>query len=91
MADHKGLPVAGYKPQADDKIKLVNKNKQIEERIMRDMDNACDVDRRWLAIARTQMEQAFMAYNRAIFQPGRVELPEDGDDYRGTQETMNVV
>ena len=80
MTEHKSLPVAGYKPQNDERVAKVNKNKETEERIMRDMDNACDVDRRWLAIARTQMEQAFMAYNRAIFQPGRVELPEDKAD-----------
>lgn len=76
---NQGLPVAGYKPQSEENIALVNKNKQIEERILRDMDNlvVAGVDQRWLAIARTHMEQAFMAYNRAIFQPGRVTLPED--------------
>lgn len=35
------------------------------------------VDQRWLAIAKTDMEKAFMALNRAVFQPGRVKLPED--------------
>lgn len=76
---NQGLPVAGYKPQSEENIALVNKNKQIEERILRDMENlvVAGVDQRWLAIARTHMEQAFMAYNRAIFQPGRVTLPED--------------
>ena len=34
----------------------------------------------WLAIGRTHLEQAFMAINRAVFQPGRVALPEDGTD-----------
>lgn len=33
-----------------------------------------DFDQRWLAIGRTQMEQAWMAVNRAIFQPKRIEL-----------------
>lgn len=30
--DHKGLPVAGYKAQSEDKVALVNRNKEIEER-----------------------------------------------------------
>ncbi len=36
------------------------------------------LDKRWLALAKTQIEQGFMAMNRAVFQPGRVSLPEDG-------------
>ena len=40
------------------------------------MDN--EIDQRWLAIARTNIEQGFMALNRAIFRPERVEL--DGND-----------
>ena len=80
MAEHSGLPVAGYKPQSDDKVALVNLNKQIEEQVLRILDDlrALDgIDHRWLAIGRTQLEQAFMAINRAVFQPGRVALPDD--------------
>ena len=36
-----------------------------------------EIDQRWLAIARTHIEQGFMALNRAIFRPQRVELDED--------------
>ena len=32
MTDHKGLPVAGYQPQSDDKVQIVNRNKEVEER-----------------------------------------------------------
>lgn len=82
MSEHKGLPVAGYKTQSDDNVQLVNGFKQDEERILRKLDmlaqNAPEgVDGRWLAIGRTQLEQAFMAINRSVFKPGRVELPED--------------
>lgn len=84
MTQHTGLPVAGYKPQSDDKVQTVNAFKQDEERIMRKLDalkDSATIDGRWLAIGRTQLEQAFMAINRAVFQPGRVELPEDrGND-----------
>lgn len=38
---------------------------------------ATEIDQRWLAIARTKFEEAYMALNRAVFQPKRVQLPED--------------
>lgn len=34
-------------------------------------------DPRWLAIARTHLQEGFMALNRAVFQPQRIKLPED--------------
>ncbi|MDW9880459.1 cyclic nucleotide-binding protein [Sinorhizobium meliloti] len=80
MTEHKGLPVAGYKPQSDDKVEAVNANKQLEEQVLRRLDSLKDmpgVDGRWLAVGRTHLEQAFMAINRSIFQPGRVKLPGD--------------
>lgn len=109
-----GLPVAGYKPtQPPEAIAAVNRNKHIEEMILRDMDELAKanaelrfgtpapgiaaVDARWLAIARTKIEEAFMAYNRAIFQPTRVDgdlrafwIPEaaaDADDESGNALT----
>ena len=76
-----GLPVAGYRPQNMEAVDLVNQNKLDEERILRKMDalkTRNDVDQRWLALARTQIELGFMAMNRSIFRPDRVHpLPED--------------
>lgn len=40
MVDHKGLPVAGYQPQSDEKVALVNEFKQDEERLLRKLDEA---------------------------------------------------
>lgn len=77
---HQGLPVAGYRPQSGDRVALVNANKQIEERVLRLLDDLAaepDIDRRWFAIGRTHIEQGFMAVNRAVFQPSRVKLPDD--------------
>lgn len=77
---HDGLPVAGYKPQAATSIQAVNRNKELEERVLRALDDLAfepDVDKRWLAIGRTQIEQGFMAVNRAIFNPVRATLPGD--------------
>lgn len=78
---HQGLPVAGYKPQNQRNVDLVNLNKQAEEAILRKLDEhkiSGEIDQRWLAIARTHIEEAFMAWNRAIFKPTRVPLP--GED-----------
>jgi hypothetical protein len=72
-----GLPVAGYHPQSDEKVAIVNENKRVEETMLRALDllaDRPDVDKRWLAIGRTQLEQGFMAVNRAIFRPARVDL-----------------
>lgn len=80
MNTHQPLPVAGYTAQSDLKVELVNANKRLEEQLLRAFDNlsgSTDVDQRWLAIARTQIEQGFMALNRAIFRPERISLPGD--------------
>jgi len=72
---HKPIPVAGYKSQSDATIALVNRNKEIEEQILKiidDLEHDHHIDRRWLAIGRTHLELAFMAINRSIFQPVRI-------------------
>lgn len=81
MSDqHQGLPVAGYRPQNEANVALVNDHKAMEERILRHLDQlrGTGVDERWLSIGRTAIEQGFMALNRAVFQPTRARLPEDG-------------
>ena len=80
MADHNGLPVAGYRPQGDDKVAAVNVNKELEERLLRRIDALRAEgkhDGRMLALAFTGVQDACMWLNRAIFQPARVKLPED--------------
>lgn len=79
MSQHNGLPVSGYRSQSSNNVALVNRNKEIEERVLRIFDELrenADVDQRWLAIGRTSIEQGFMAVNRAVFKPGRVSLPD---------------
>lgn len=74
----KSLLVKGYVPQSQFNLDLVNKHKEMEERILLIMDTyatmGTDVDQRWLAIARTDLEKSFMSLNRAIFKPERVKL-----------------
>ena len=109
--DLKPLPVKGYTDQSADKVALVNRFKEIEERVLREIDAlgpppgkhffiapdgrahtrpydldspeaeaaTLAADQRWLAIARTHTQEAFMALNRAVFQPQRIKLPEDGE------------
>ena len=77
-----GLPVAGYRAQRPEAVAAVNSNKEIEERLLRMLDELKFddmVDQRWLQAGRTDIEKGFMAINRAIFKPGRARLPEDGD------------
>ena len=83
MTDHKGLPVQGYRTQTQNAVDAVNRNKETEEKILRlidDLENgqlngeSFVAERRWLAIARTDLEKGFMALNRAIFKPERAKL-----------------
>ena len=79
-SQHQGLPVSGSRPQTADKVDTVNANKVAEEQVLRILDGMAarpDVDKRWLAIGRTAIENGFMAVNRAVFQAGRVSLPGD--------------
>lgn len=78
MSEKTGLPVAGYQPQSDVSIDLVNANKMLEEQCLRVLDHLADrpgVDKRWLAIGRTAIENGWMAVNRSVFKPARVKLP----------------
>lgn len=78
------LPVKGYVPQDATNIMLVNSNKELEEQMLRVIDalfERGDIDKRWLAIGRTHIEEGFMAINRSIFKPQRVKFTgEDKDE-----------
>lgn len=80
MTTHAALPVAGYTPQPDDKVAMVNRAKELEETVLRHLDALRanpNCDQRMVSIAVTGIQEAFMWANRAVFQPGRVKLPED--------------
>lgn len=73
MTAHMGLPVAGYRPQSSDAIDRVNANKADEERTLRMLDAMAtrdDVDKRWLAIGRTHLEQALDGDQPGDLPPG---------------------
>ena len=83
MADRQGLPVAGYRAQGVAAIEMVNGFKEQEECLLRQLDVMADstvphrFDQRWLAMARSHIEQGFMALNRSVFRPERIRLPGD--------------
>lgn len=82
MTDHQSLPVKGYTTQPDDKVAFVNENKELEERVLRRLDQmrgVADFDQRMVSEAMTCIQTGFMWANRAVFQPVRVSLPEDTD------------
>lgn len=94
-----GLPVPGYRPQSAESVAIVTAMKITEEKLLRALDDLAareDVDKRWLAIGRTQIEQGFMAVNRSIFRPARLRLeaserPDDppvDDRQRGRPEAQ---
>ena len=72
---HEGLPVAGYTPQSQERIDLVNRGKAIEEVLMRHLDDLKglpNMDPRMVALAVTHLQTASMWAARAVFQPGRL-------------------
>lgn len=80
MTENKPLPVKGYTGQPDWKVDMVNANKVLEERVLRVFDELAKlepIDKRWLAIGRTHIEEGFMAVNRSIFKPQRINLESD--------------
>lgn len=80
----KPLPVKGYTDQPKNAIEIVNRFKEVEERILRALDEMRkdgDVfDQRWLSIGFTHIQEGFMAINRSVFKPQRIALPEDQKD-----------
>jgi hypothetical protein len=68
-------PILGYQQQPQEKLDLVNSHKASEEMLLRHLDllsQRGDIDKRWLAIARTHFEQGYMALNRSVLQPQRL-------------------
>jgi hypothetical protein len=57
------------------KAGMVSVSRRMEETVLRHLDKLADdseIDKRWLAIARTHIEQGFMALNRSVMRPERI-------------------
>jgi hypothetical protein len=67
--------IKGYRQLDSMDIQIINHNKQIEELVLKSLDSLetyPEIDKRWLAIGRTLIEQGFMAMNRSIARPQRL-------------------
>lgn len=72
--------VAGYRPLEASAVELANKNKLIEELLLRQVDVMREdpsLDHRLINIAFTHFQEGFMSLNRAIFRPTRIHGPLD--------------
>jgi len=72
--------ILGYTSQSDQKIESVNRLKEIEEIVLRLIDELeanPDTDKRCVAETRTCLQTAFMWASRSIFKPQRIKLSTD--------------
>lgn len=62
--------IDGYRELDEDTIKLMNRVKRLEKAVLILLDRfAAQMDPRWRAIAKTEIQKAFMAVGRAIARP----------------------
>jgi len=65
-------PITGYRELSDGEVALINEIKAVGARVgelVKDIDSRTSVDHRWAAIAKTQLQEGFMALTRAVAQP----------------------
>ena len=65
-------PIKGYRKPSEDEIAQINAIKEAAEFVRMLVDAVMkdpSTDKRWGAIARTELQQGFMALTRAIAQP----------------------
>lgn len=66
-------PVAGYRTLSDEEIETVNATKAVEDSLAdwwREVgDTVPNIDRRWMAVARTHFQEGFSAMVRAVTRP----------------------
>ena len=66
------LSAAEYIRKSEEAQLLMAENKIAEEEILgklQALGSRSDIDKRWLSIARTDIERGFMALNRALAEP----------------------
>lgn len=73
------IEIIGYKSLSDKQVEEINNLKYMEEKILRHLcdlvGNEFYIDKRWLSIAKTNIEQGFMAAVRSIANPDKIEWP----------------
>ena len=67
--------ITGYRELSQDEIDLINSIKELAEEvgdavdILERNEVGLDIDGRWVAIAKTHLQQGFMALTRAVAKP----------------------
>lgn len=70
--DNQHKQIVGYRDLSQDEINLMNMVKGLAAKAgveLEIVNNAPEVDKRWVSIARTHLQQGFMALTRAIAKP----------------------
>lgn len=65
-------PISGYRKLGDSDVDLINRIKAAERQLgelWREVALANGVDRRWLALGKTHLQEGFMAFVRAVAKP----------------------
>jgi hypothetical protein len=66
------MQIKGYRKLTEEEISTINDLKALAEQVGEEVDNIFNregVDKRWAAIARTDLQTGFMALIRAVAQP----------------------
>lgn len=64
--------VKGYRKLTDDDVANMNQIKELEAEIgdlWREFSQLDGIDKRWMALAKTHLQEGFMAFVRAIAKP----------------------
>ena len=73
MVDNQHRKISGYRDLSENEIVIINNLKQMGAAVgetIEAMEKGKSVDQRWLAIAKTHLQQGFMAWIRAVTKPG---------------------
>ena len=64
--------ITGYRELSQDEINAMNKSKELASQVgdfIGELEKNGYVDKRWLAIAKTDLQKAFMSLTRSIAKP----------------------
>lgn len=72
MVDNQHKKITGYRDLTEEEIALMNEGKQLSVSIgeyLAKLEAVSDIDKRWLAIGKTDLQKGFMAVIRSIARP----------------------
>jgi hypothetical protein len=68
----KSAPITGYRELSEDEIRIANELKELAQLVgtkVEEIFNRDETDKRWAAIARTDLQTGFMALIRSVLKP----------------------